>query len=87
MSTPSVVPPLSVTVPQKSVFGHDFGMKKDASKGLKEKWFVCTYAHAHGHRAHAELHAGQTWQFQHQHYCSAVVLASVTFDGTELVEI
>lgn len=37
LSIPSMVPPHSVTVPQKPGFGHDFGMEKDSSKRLKEE--------------------------------------------------
>lgn len=36
-STPSMVPSGSVTVPQKSDFGHDFGIEKDASEEFKEE--------------------------------------------------
>lgn len=36
-SAPSMVPSGSVTVPQKSDFGHDFGIEKDASEEFKEE--------------------------------------------------
>jgi hypothetical protein len=42
-----MVPSGSVTGPQKSDLGHDFGIEKDVSKGLKEEKSFVFIVHMH----------------------------------------